>query len=105
MKTAGCLARIRNTGWRAEAEIAERFVLLAWREALAETHDPDVAREANHVRERQAWRSVNVVDRAAERLVFAVVRLDDFIDPRLAAREQRRRSEGLERGARLVRLD
>ena len=76
--------RIRHPGWRPEAGIPQRFVLLARREATRELHDPDVARKANHVAERERVGLVHVRDRAAVDRVLATFRAHHLVEPRLA---------------------
>ena len=98
---AGRLTRQLDAGRRAEAEVAQPLELLDRREPRTELRDPDVARQSDHVRQRDRRRRVHVVDHPVAERVAPVLGEDRVVRRRLARTQQRGRREHLRRRARL----
>ena len=70
---SGCFSRERNTQRHAEAQVAKRFVFLARRQTLPEFDDAHVAREPDHIRQRELRGLVHVGDDPSIELEFSIV--------------------------------
>src|SRR5687768_14407052 len=68
-----------NPGGRAEPDIAQRLILFTRGKPGPELNDADVARVADHVRQRQGLRTMEIGYRSDGRLHLAAERVDDLV--------------------------